>query len=294
MGRYKYTNEDIEFLKEHYPNGEWDIIFGRFPNLTKTCIYKKCTKLGIKSNNKHRENFNNCSYRKRWSEKEINILKENYPKIPLDDVCKLLPGRSKSTISNKARYLGMKSYSRNIQIWKDDEIQYVIDNWEITPDKIMATYLDRSFRSVKHKREKLGLFRQNPNEKSYPTLSKYLRGQNQKWKKDSMLSCDYKCVLTGSKEFEIHHLYGVSNIINDILTEYPNYKDKPFDELTSEDLSFLLDKFLNEQSKYPLGVCVEKNLHTLFHSMYGQYYNTPEQWEQFCKDYKQGKYKMYI
>ena len=86
-------------------------------------------------------------------------------------------------------------------------------------------------------------------------------------------------------------MYGVSNIISDILNEYEEYKDKPFEEYSDEDLSFILEQFLSEQSKYPLGECIDKRLHTLFHSMYGQYYNTPEQWNQFKQDYKNGRYK---
>ena len=32
---YRFTNEDIEFLKKYYPSGDWDIIFMRFPNISK-------------------------------------------------------------------------------------------------------------------------------------------------------------------------------------------------------------------------------------------------------------------
>lgn len=86
-------------------------------------------------------------------------------------------------------------------------------------------------------------------------------------------------------------MYGVSNIIIDILNKYDYYKDKSFEDYSDEDLSFILEKFLEEQSKYPLVECVDKKLHVLFHSMYGQYYNTPEQREQFKRDYRNGRYK---
>lgn len=42
-----------------------------------------------------------------------------------------------------------------------------------------------------------------------------------------------------------------------------------------------------------LGVCIDENIHKLFHSVYGQYCNTPEQWYQFEKDYKNGIYDEY-
>lgn len=291
---YTYTDEDIEFLKENYPIGNWDAIQSRFNFPTRAPVYKKCRKLGIVSKNTHRLSFDNSKNRKRWSQEEVDILCENYSKLLLKDLCNLLPNRTSDMILSKAKQLKLKSYYRGNSLWKKEEIDYIIQNWELTPDKVMSSTINRTFRAVKAKREELGFYRQNMNDSSYPTLSKYLRGQNQKWKKDSMKSCQYQCVLTGSKNFEIHHLYGVSNIIYDIFNEYPQYQEIDFDEYSQEDLDFLLEKFIDKQSQYPLGVCIDKKLHILFHSLYGQYYNTPEQWYRFCEDYKKGIYSKYI
>lgn len=286
--RYKYTDEDIDFLKKYYPIGDWNKIHDRFPQLSKSSIHHKCNKLGIKFNNSYKRINNGCKHT--WTKDEIDILKKYYSNIPMRDVLELLPNRNQNMISNKARQFNIKSYANLKSKWTNEEIQYIIDNWELIPDKFIAEELNRTFRSVKWKREELGLFRQDMNSNSYPTLSKFLRGQNQKWKKDSIKASNYACVLTGSKNFDVHHLYGISNIITDILNEYDYYRDKPFDEYSDEDLSFILEKFLIEQSKHPLGECIDKKLHVLFHAMYGQYYNTPEQWERFKQDYKNGRY----
>lgn len=291
--RYKYTDEDIVFLKNNYPIGNWDEIFKRFPNLTKSCIHKKCHRLGIKFDMTYKSINTDFKNRKRWTNDELRILKENYSHIPIENMLLLLPNRSIDSIRQCARKNGLSSYTRLNSLWSTFELDYIRNNWISVPDKIMAEHLGRTFRSVKAKREELGFFRQNIDDYSYPTLSKFLRGQNQEWKKESMKSCNYKCVLTGSKNFEIHHLYGVSNIINDILNKHVEYKDKDFSDYTDEDLSFILQLFIEEQSKYPLGECVDKKIHVLFHSMYGQYYNTPEQWYKFKKDYLNGIYKEY-
>ena len=37
-------------------------------------------------------------------------------------------------------------------------------------------------------------------------------------------------------------------------------------------------------SKYPLGICVRKDIHIQFHQIYGSGYNTEQQWNQFIKD----------
>lgn len=291
--KYNYSIEDIDFLKTHYPNGEWDIILSRFPMLTKTAIYRKMQKVGIKSNNTHRANFDISKTRKRWSKEESDIVYKYYSNLPINEVMELLPNRSKNSIINFTKSKNIISYGSMHNKWNSTQINYLINNWELLPDKIIADNIGKTFRAVKAKREELGFYRQDMTSNSYPTLSKYLRGQNQKWKKDSMKSCNYKCIITGSKNFDIHHLYGLSNIINDIMNRYPQYKDKNFSDYSDEDLSFLFLKFTQEQTKYPLGVCIDKKLHILFHSMYGQYYNTPEQWYQFVKDYTNGIYNKY-
>ncbi len=292
--KYKYTSEDIEFLKKYYPIGDWNKIYERFPKLTNTAIYKKMQKSGIKSDNLHRKTFNNSITRRNWTEEEKKIVFENYENIEMKELLLLLPDRSVSSINSFARRHNLISYNyKNRIIWKIEEINYIKDNWELLPDKLIADDLKRTFRAVKAKREELDLYRQDMSSISYPTLSKYLRGQNHEWKKSSMRSCNYQCILTGSKNFEIHHLYGVSNIITDIMNKYNSYKDKKFSEYNENDLSFILQKFLKEQSKYPLGECVDKKIHTLFHSMYDQYYNTPEQWYKFKQDYLEGKYIKY-
>lgn len=291
--RYKYTDEDIEFLKENYPIGNWDKIFERFPFLSKGAIHKKCYKSGIKFNMEYKRRTFDSINKVKWTKEEIKIMKDNYSFVPISEMQLLLPNRTINSIRLQGNKLGLISYTKINELWTESELNYIKDNWYLVPDKIMADNLTRTPRAVKAKREELGLYRVDIESSSYPSLSKFLRGQNQKWKKDSMKNCNYKCVLTGSKNYEIHHLYGVSNIIHDILEEYPNFKDKEFSNYTENDLSFILQKFIEKQSLYPLGECVDKKLHVLFHSMYGQYKNTPDQWYKFKEDYFNGIYKKY-
>lgn len=291
--RYKYTDEDIEFLKIYYPVGNWDKIFKRFPNVSKQAIFSKMSKLKIPYNRsfQDKDNENHKVAKQKWSEEEIKIIKDNYSIHDIDYMQTLLPSRSKNAIILMANKLGVLSFNKMNIAWTKEEEQYIRDNWELEPDKIMSIKLNRAQRSVQWKRLELELYRRDMNSNTYTTLSKYLRGQNQKWKKDSMKNCDYKCVLTGSKNFEIHHLYGVSNMIEDIFVQNNIMYKENLSDYTDEELSFILDKFLEIQSSYPLGECIDKKLHILFHSLYGQYYNTPEQWNRFKDDYLKGVYK---
>lgn len=48
----------------------------------------------------------------------------------------------------------------------------------------------------------------------------------------------------------------------------------------------------NHGIKYSLGACVHPTIHNLFHKIYGSGGNTLEQWEIFCMDIHNKKYKI--
>ena len=325
---YRFTEEDINFLKEHYPYGEWDIIFKRFPNINKASIHSKMSKLGIKAINEDawteeeikllKENYSfgdikkicellpNRTYkaictkakrlgikrRELYSKEELELLKYIYSKMPLDEVLTYFPNRSRNSIISQA--MKLKIHSFNYNPWTEAEDRYITDNYELIPDIILANILNRTQRAVQARRLHLGLYRRDMDVATYETLSKYIRGNIQYWKTASMKKCDYKCIFTGSKEYQIHHLYGVSNILNDVMTKYHFNKYENLSDYTEKELNHILMAFIEEQNKYPLGVCISKDIHVLFHSLYGQYYNTPEQWYQFEKDFKAGIYNEMI
>ena len=52
----------------------------------------------------------------------------------------------------------------------------------------------------------------------------------------------------------------------------------------------MLEIFDRIHSNYPLGVCVRKDIHDLFHNIYGSGGNTEEQWNKFYEDFNNGLY----
>ena len=48
--------------------------------------------------------------------------------------------------------------------------------------------------------------------------------------------------------------------------------------------------FQKTHDKYPLGVCVDLNIHKIFHKIYGSGGNTEEQWNRFVEDFNNHKY----
>lgn len=336
IGVYKRTNpcfteDDIEFLKKEYPKRNWDAIKERFPDRTKESICTKMSSLGIKMTSYKwtkeeivylKDNIGKIPdkeiaktlgrtvgsirtkalkylgyYTPRyWTEEELQILRNTYESEPMEIVVKSLPNRGKDSIIRQAKIQGLKAYERQLYIWKDWQIDFLLKNWEVLPDELIGRKIGKERKSVKNKRNALGLLRQQKGVgmAHYESLTKYIRGNIYDWKKDSMKKCNYCCIFTGSKDFQIHHLYGVSNILSDLITKNKIDVKADKDDYTKNELDTILNIFKKEQSKYPLGVCISKEIHVLFHSMYGQYYNTPQQWEQFEKDFKDGLYDDFI
>lgn len=288
--RHKYTEDDIEFLRVKYPQNKWDDIFDRFPDLSKDQIYSICSKHKIKSGYDRKNLISNLSS-KRWTEDEDKILLNNYETCTMDKIMEMLPGRSYNAIICRARKYNLYSLQHTSQNYKDEEIQYIIDNWQKYSDHKIAEDLNRTTRAIKWMREQLGLFRLDPDRNlTYQSLERYLRGSISQWKAKSMMTCDYECVLTGSKNFAVHHLYSFNFIVRSFVSSYDIKFNNNINEYNNEELKDLAFKFNQFHDMFPLGVCVDKELHTLFHHLYGKNNNTPEQWNDFVENYKKGIY----
>lgn len=327
---YKFTKDDIEFLKIYYPLGDFDSIFKRFPNSTKQSILTFCSKHKISANyyndkkwtdeelylvekyyyekslnelvdmmnNRHSADaiqtkalkYFNYSKDRTWTEDELDILRTYYSIEPVDDVCKRLPKRTRDSVIQKANQLKIESYFYLNTFWSEEDSKILEENWETMSDSELAKLLNKNRRSVKDRRCFLGLSRVNHyGSASYESLQKYIRGNIGKWKSDSIKQCNYKCVLTGSKDFEVHHIYSFGFIFNEMLEENSIMLKDNFSYYTDGELSFIVQKFIEKQNEYPLGVCIRKDIHSLFHKEYGKSV-TPEMWYRFEKDYKEGKY----
>lgn len=293
--RNKYTDEDIEFLRKYYPVGDWDSIFIRFPNLTKDQIYNVCHRRGISANYYGRDKLLKSEYyknmvknRSRWSDSEVEILKNNYSMMPIADIMKLLPKRTYDSIVLKAKKLSLVSYTKQQQLYSDNDIAFIELNWQQMSDEEMATVLHRTRRAIKAVRNEIGLFRQDKEKTHYENLNKFLRGQIHQWKKQSMEECNFQCVLTESKNFAIHHIISFNIIFKNFISECDVTLKDNFEDYTTDELNNIADLFLEYHNKYPIGICIEKNLHMKFHQMYGDI-NNEEQWNIFIEKFNKGE-----
>lgn len=110
------------------------------------------------------------------------------------------------------------------------------------------------------------------------------------WKKQSMMECNYKCVLTGSKMDIIHHLYNFNKITDEAHLMSNIIKKSEILEYTEQELIILKDNIINLHKKYGNGVCLNEDIHKLFHKLYGSIENNENQFNEFKQRYKLGEF----
>ena len=192
---------------------------------------------------------------------------------------KLLPNKSRNAIVHKAMSLNISCEC----FWSDEEKQFVRDNWKNMSDQELAQTLGRGVKGVADQRRKLGLYYPK-NDITYYDVADFIRHRNDEWKKLSMQNCRYRCVVTGSSNFEIHHTYSFNLILKEAMLDN-RWIDKNITDYSNDELEYILSIFYEYQFKYPLGVCISSEYHKLFHSIYGNRVNTPSQWEEFLNTY---------
>lgn len=123
-------------------------------------------------------------------------------------------------------------------------------------------------------------------------INSYLRNAIKEWKEDSLKHANYKCDISGkSGNLAIHHL---TKSFRDIVKEtfeiigidiYPEIKYYTLDEL-----ELISKTCLELHYKYGLGVCMLNEYHVLFHTIYGKFNNTIEQYNEFKNDQRNKLY----
>lgn len=99
---------------------------------------------------------------KPWMEEEIKILKEHYPVELVDDVCKMLPNRTREAILRYASYLGLKAYDP--LLWTKQEDDILVKYFPIERPATLSKRLpNRTVKSIRGRATELGL--KGPNTK---------------------------------------------------------------------------------------------------------------------------------
>lgn len=119
-----------------------------------------------------------------------------------------------------------------------------------------------------------------------------LRNNLEQWKRDSMEACNYKCVITSFDFDDVHHVYSFDSIVKDMCKELEieEFVSQVSGDLTENQISFLKEKCLEHHYKHPLGVCITREYHRLFHRLYGFYNNTEQQFYEFVTRCRIGEF----
>ena len=258
-----------------------------------------------------------CLHRKKISEKNLKDLKgKTYGRWTVIEktdkktksgnvywVCKCECGTIKSIVgssltSGQTTSCGClrneKAKQQMEQLWENNNFK------QMQSEKTRQQWKDEEFRKMKSdktsERMKQQTGSKNPNYKGGITpISMYLRGLQivRQWRKDTYIRENSKCQLTGKHvhggNSDVHHLYGFNMIVKDG-HDLHNIEIKPqVKDYTDEELKLLEDYVTSCHTDTTNAVLLSEDVHDLFHSLYGQGDNTPEQFEEFRQRYLNGE-----
>ena len=113
-------------------------------------------------------------------------------------------------------------------------------------------------------------------------LRPFIKSCLDEWKKKSMIACNYNCVIHNNHRFdEIHHLYPLNNIIKDALIELNLGEEEFIGDYPEEKIKLIINKVKEIHEKWPLGACLCRDSHKLFHLIYGRNNCVPQDFYEF-------------
>lgn len=104
--RLIWTKEEEEILKKHYPTAETEELLELLPRFTIDKIRVKASKLGIKRKKRSRKKSGHKM--KRWTDEEIDKLKQIYSHSTNEELEEIFPQFTMRQIRYKARNLGLE------------------------------------------------------------------------------------------------------------------------------------------------------------------------------------------
>ena len=147
-----WTQEEDDILREFFPIIGIKVV-DMLNNRSKKATKKRCKRLGIKKE----IDINNEDL---WTERELDILKSNYKRIPLSKLLELLPGRSKNAVKIKIKKLFYSDTPiKNINTaYTEEEIDILRTYYKkIKLSELEKMLPGRTSNSIKMKAHNLGL-----------------------------------------------------------------------------------------------------------------------------------------
>ncbi len=264
-----YTREEDELLIKYYGTMPLDELKKMFQDRSAGSLSNRAIR--IKACNQH--HF--------WTQEEKDILRDSYATTRVEDIELILPNRSHNAIVLMAEKLGLHNIFNRPFTEEDNE--YIRENFRDLSNSQMAEHLNRSVGVLKGQMRSLGCKRDTSDITKYSCLNKYMRRHNEVWRRKSIKKWNGRCVISQEPSTVVHHLINFGTIIARACFEHGIDPDIDINTCPQDVRDTIVSAILCEQDKYPMGVCITKDLHALFHKRYGLYNNTIEQFHEFAR-----------
>lgn len=194
---------------------------------------------------------------KKWLEFEDRYIVDNYSKGKKGDIVKYL-NRSWCSIQARASKLGIKKINtsirgRNVKIWDNESINYLLKNYETLDKNVIINYLGRSWSSIQNKAFMLNLKRDTSNY----NVSNLINETNESYYWLGFIMADGHFSLNNQIQInlsikDLNHLNRFAEFI-----EYGNELKKPSIKICRNKINeWLKDKFNinNNKTYYPCDI----------------------------------------
>lgn len=116
----------------------------------------------------------------------------------------------------------------------------------------------------------------------------HLRDVIGNWKRNSWLSCNGACIVTGNtnkSSLTVHHLISFKSIVIEALTNLNLELRKQIGDYNKKELELIENEVVKLHEKYPLGVVIDKEIHKHYHSIFNDENITIATFNNYLLDY---------
>jgi hypothetical protein len=125
------------------------------------------------------------------------------------------------------------------------------------------------------------------------SINHFLRGSiYEEWTKPSLAYHGFKCAITNlGNQLEVHHLNNnFSEIVKEIFSSSNLEIRQTIGEYSQSEIDQIKALCNKLHKKHGLGIPLKKEIHNLFHKVYGNKNNNPNQFDEFKKRYSMGEF----
>lgn len=114
------------------------------------------------------------------------------------------------------------------------------------------------------------------------------------WKKDSTEFCNYKCIFTGGRFQNIHHIISFNSLVDRALDITRLERRSKISDYSNEEYENLKTCLIELHNQTLFGACLCEELHELFHKEYTYYDSTIDDFMDFTRKVIDGYYDYYF